>query len=331
MNPNESGQGQSVANAGASSVETVGPSQSTPVREATPYGIAPKGYRLPAQTTLGPVRLQVADLERSITYYEQVLGLRVATRTSDTAALTPHGDDTVLLELRQRADARPVPRRGRLGLYHFAILLPDRAALGRFLVHLRDLGAYAGMSDHFVSEALYLTDPDGLGIEVYADRPRSAWRHEDRQLTMATNPLDVQSLVTAAGGEPWTGMPPGTRIGHVHLYVADIDAAAAFYHDALGFDKVVWSYPGALFLSAGGYHHHLGTNTWAAGAPPATDEDARLLEWTVRVPSLADAQAAAGSLEAAGYQVESGVESWLATDPWGTRLRLAAADAVNRR
>jgi catechol 2,3-dioxygenase len=187
------------------------------------------------------------------------------------------------------------------------------------------------MSDHFVSEALYLTDPDGLGIEVYADRPRSAWRHEDRQLTMATNPLDTESVISAAGGERWTGMPPGTRIGHVHLYVADIDTARAFYHDALGFDKMVWNYPGALFLSAGGYHHHLGTNTWAAGAPPATDEDARLLEWTVLVPSLADAEAAAGSLEAAGYRVEPGPESWFATDPWGTRLRLAASDGVDQR
>jgi len=326
MNANESSPAQSTTNVAASTVDTLAGSQPTQVAETIPYGLAPKGYRLPAETTLGPVRLQVADLDQSIAYYEQVLGLRVATRTSDSAALTAHGDDKVLLELRERPEARPVPRRGRLGLYHYAILLPDRAALGRFLVHLRDLGAYAGMSDHFVSEALYLTDPDGLGIEVYADRPRSSWRHEDRQLTMATNPLDVQSLVTAAGGQPWTGMPAGTRIGHVHLYVDDIDQAAAFYHDALGFDKVVWSYPGALFLSAGGYHHHLGANTWAAGAPPATDEDARLLDWTVLVPSLSDAQAAADSLEAAGYRVESTPDSWLATDPWGTRLRLAAAE-----
>ena len=327
MNASESSSGKSATNVGASTAATMAPGEATEVADEIPYGIAPKGYRLPVQTTLGPVRLQIADLDRSLAYYEQVLGLHVAARTSDTAALTPQGEDKVLFELRQRRDARPVPRRGRLGLYHYAILLPDRAALGRFLGHLRELGEYAGMSDHFVSEALYLTDPDGLGIEVYADRPRSAWTHENRQLTMATNPLDVESLISAAGGEPWTGMPPGTRIGHVHLYVADIDEAGAFYHDALGFDKVVWSYPGALFLSAGGYHHHLGTNTWAAGAPPATDEDARLLEWTVLVPSLTDARAAAGSLEAAGYQVESTPESWLATDPWGTRLRLAAADS----
>ena len=137
-----------------------------------------------------------------------------------------------------------------MGLYHYAILLPDRPALGRFLRHLSELDERAGMSDHFVSEALYLTDPDGLGIEVYADRPRSAWRYEDRQLTMTTIPLDVEALLHAAGGERWSGMPSGTVLGHVHLFVADLERAAAFYHAGLGLDKTVWSYPGALFMSA---------------------------------------------------------------------------------
>jgi catechol 2,3-dioxygenase len=294
----------------------------------------PKGYRLPASTTLGPVRLQVANLERSLEYYQRVLGFRVIERDSDRALLAAQGNDTVVIELRERRDARPVPRRGRLGLYHYAILVPDRAALGRFLAHLTELGVYAGMSDHLVSEALYLTDPDGLGIEVYADRARSSWKHADRQLAMASNPLDVQNLIAAANGERWTGMPAGTIVGHVHLYVADIDQAAAFYHEGLGLDKVVWSYPGALFMSAGGYHHHLGTNTWAAGAPRAQENDARLLEWTVLVPSSADAAAAARNIEAAGYAVEPSkaadgeqVASWVATDPWGTRVRLVAAKA----
>jgi catechol 2,3-dioxygenase len=289
------------------------------------YGVAPPGYRLPAALRLGPVRLQVADLERSLAYYTQVLGMRVLRRADGAATLGPQDDDAPLVELRERAGARPIPRRGRLGLYHFAILLPDRAALGRFIAHLAQIGAYAGMSDHFVSEAVYLTDPDGLGIEVYADRPRSAWRHEGRQLHMTTQPLDAQDLVRAAGGEPWTGMPAGTVIGHVHLYVGDIDAAAAFYHAALGLDKVVWNYPGALFLSAGGYHHHLGTNTWAAGAPPATDEDARLLEWTIVVPTDADAEAAARSVEAAGYRTSHADPGVLAVDPWGTQLHIVAA------
>jgi catechol 2,3-dioxygenase len=296
-----------------------------------PYGIAPKGYRLPAETRLGPVRLQVADLVRSLEYYQKTLGFRVVAQSNASASLAAHGDDTILIELRELAGARPVPRRGRLGLYHYAILLPDRASLGRFFAHLTSIGAYAGMSDHLVSEALYLTDPDGLGIEVYADRPRDTWKHEARQLAMATDPLDVRSLVEAAGTEQWTGMPAGTKIGHVHLHVADIDSAEAFYHGALGFDKVVWSYPGALFLSAGGYHHHLGTNTWAAEAPPAEQNDARLLEWTVIVPSSADMEAAAKSLEAGGYSVKPSDDrqSWTAIDPWGTPLRIRTADSVS--
>ena len=286
------------------------------------HGIRPGEYRLPESTHLGRVRLQVADLDRSLAFYEKVLGMRVIRRTPDSVGLGPHGEDREIVHLRQLVSARPVPKRGLLGLYHFAILLPDRASLGRFVAHLAEIGARAGMSDHSVSEAVYLTDPDGLGIEVYADRPRDAWRYDERQLHMTTNHLDVDDLVRAARGEPWTGTPPGTVLGHVHLYVDDIDKAAAFYHDALGFDKVVWSYPGALFLSAGGYHHHLGTNTWAKGAPRATDADARLLEWEILVPTRKDAEEAARHVKNAGYEVKQEDGEWILTDPWGTSLRL---------
>ena len=297
-----------------------------------PYGIAPKGYRLPDAIRLGRVLLQVADLTRSVDYYERVLGMRVLRRSDATAALSAQGDDTPLVELLALAGARPVPRRGRLGLYHFAILLPDRAALGRFLKHLAAMGEHAGMSDHFVSEAVYLTDPDGLGIEVYADRPRSSWRHENGQLVMATEPLDAQSVVAAAGGERWTGLPAGTTMGHIHLFVDDLARAAAFYHDGLGFDKTVWSYPGALFMSAGGYHHHLGTNTWAAGAPRAEGQDARLLEWVIELPSAEDIDAAARSLAEAGHAVDRSGDGVAVGDPWGTsvRLRVVQGDAARR-
>lgn len=288
------------------------------------YGIAPSGFRLPDNTHVGRVRLQVANLERSIDYYETVIGFRVVRRTEATAYLAAQGDDHVLVELHEKPGVRPMARRGLIGLYHFAILLPDRAALGRFLQHLADLGVRAGMSDHFVSEAIYLTDPDGLGIEVYADRPRSAWRVDDRQLAMTTVPLDAQDLVRAAEGKPWIGAPAGTTIGHVHLYVRDIDQAAAFYHDALGLDKVVWNYPGALFLSAGGYHHHLGTNTWAAEAPNASDADARLLDWELVLPDDADVRAAADSLQAHGYSAVVGDHEAVTRDPWGTGLRLTS-------
>ncbi|MEJ7810623.1 MAG: VOC family protein [Gemmatimonadaceae bacterium] len=292
-------------------------------------GIRPDGYRLPAATRIGRVRLQVADLARSLAYYERILGMRVLNNAATSATLGAHGDEAPLVELHERAGARSAPRRGQLGLYHFAVLLPDRAALGRFIAHLAEVGAHAGMSDHLVSEAVYLTDPDGLGIEVYADRPRSDWRYEGRQLVMATEPLDAHALLRAARGESWTGMPAGTTIGHVHLHVGDIDAAAALYHGALGFDKVVWSYPGALFLSAGGYHHHLGVNTWAgAGARGAGPDDARLLDWELILPDAGAAEAAARSVERAGYAVSPVAEeggAWRTADPWGTAVRLTAS------
>ena len=288
------------------------------------YTVAPPGFRLPAATRLGAVRLQVADLARSIAYYEKVVGLRVLGRTATTATLGAMSDPTPLVELHARAGVTPVPQRGRLGLYHFALLLPDRASLGRFVAHLGAIGERAGMADHLVSEAIYITDPDGLGIEVYADRPRVAWPVRGSTLGMAVDPLDTTDLVRAAGGVPWTGAPAGTRIGHVHLFVGDLDAAAALYHGALGLDRVVLdAVPGAVFLSAGGYHHHLGTNTWAARAPVATDADARLLEWTIVVPTRADVEAAVTSLARAGYEASGGVVS----DPWGTRVRIVAADA----
>ena len=287
---------------------------------ASSQGIASPAGRLPDDTHIGRVVLQIGDLARSVVYYERVIGLRTITRDDTAATLGAHGDDRPLLTLRERAGARPVPRRGRLGLYHFAILLPDRAALGRFLAHLAGLGVHAGMSDHLVSEAVYLTDPDGLGIEVYADRPRGSWRRRNNQLEMATEPLDAADVIRAGGGAPWTGAPAGTTIGHVHLFVGELAPAERFYHTTLGLDKVVWSYPGALFMSAGGYHHHLGTNTWAAGAAVAEADDARMLEWELVTPGVA--AAAAGRLEAAGYSAVATNRGWLATDPWGTSIRL---------
>src|SRR5687767_2965817 len=247
-------------------------------------GIAPPGFRLPGATRIGQVSLQVSDLSRSVWYYERVLGLHVIQQDTDSASLGAGKDNVAIIRLEERPGARAVPRRGLLGLYHFAVLLPDRAALGRFLAHLAEIGERAGMSDHLVSEAVYLSDPDGLGIEVYADRPRETWRAVEGQLTMATKPLDAADVVSSANGERWTGAPKGTVIGHVHFYVGDIDEAAGFYHEGLGFDKIVWNYPGALFMSAGGYHHHVGTNTWAAGAPVATEKDAKLLDWELVLP-----------------------------------------------
>lgn len=288
------------------------------------YGI-PAPEPLPETTRLGGIRLQVSDLGRSAAYYTDVLGLRMIEQSHDRIALGPADSTATLVELIHRPGAHPVPRSGLLGLYHFAILLPTRAALGRFVAHLARRGHAFASADHLVSEAIYLWDPDGLGIEVYADRPRDRWQVRARELMMATDPLDLRDLV--AGGEtaPWNGMPEGTVMGHMHLSIGDLDEGRRFYHTALGLDVMVWSYPGALFLAAGGYHHHLGTNTWAGRARPAGDDDARLLSWTLVLPTPDAVARAADRLRRAGSEprpVESGLEI---VDPWGSTVCLVPA------
>ena len=296
----------------------------TEVKVARPYGVTPPAFRLPDATTLGPVHLQVSNLTRSLEYYQRIIGLRAREAAEDTAVLTAHGDDRALVVLRSRPGVTRA-RRGAFGLYHFALLLPDRAALGRFAAHLAAQHLQVSMADHLVSEALYLSDPDGLGIEIYADRPRTTWQYRDRELAMTTEPLDVSSLMAAGRGEPWDGAPANTTIGHVHLHVGNLDDAEAFYHRALGFDKTVWSYPGALFLSAGGYHHHLGTNVWAPGPAPAADH-ARLLGWELIVPSSDDVLSGARSLRGAGYTFDETEHGVRAADPWGTAVHLRARE-----
>jgi catechol 2,3-dioxygenase len=282
------------------------------------------------------VRLQVADLARSLAFYRDIVGLDVLEHDAPRALLGAHGDGTPLVELRARAGTRPAARGGRIGLYHFAILLPDRASLGRFVRHLGEVGARAGAGDHLVSEAFYLQDPDNLGIEVYADRPRAMWQRLGRELMLATDPVDVDGLARAAGDEAWQGMPAGTVMGHVHLHVGDLAQASAFYSEALGFDRMTWRYPGALFLAAGGYHHHVGTNAWGGvGARPDAEGDARLLEWTISLPATSDIEGVRDSLRAGGFEVE-GVQAdaqqgaIVASDPWGTRVRIMA-DRHERR
>jgi catechol 2,3-dioxygenase len=285
------------------------------------YGVAPPGYRLPDDTHVGRIRLQVSDLSRAITYYQDLLGFRVQQQDATTARLHVAGASNHLIELHSERGVRPVRRAGVLGLYHFAILVPTRASLGAFVKRLADTHVQFGAADHLVSEAIYLWDPDGLGIEVYADRPREAWQTDGRELVMTTDRLDLESLVAAAGGDVWHGMPAGTTMGHMHLSVGDLEVASSFYHRALGLETVVWSYPGALFMSAGGYHHHLGTNTWAAGARIAAANDARLLEWELVLSTQAAIAAAEASLRAAGFSARAGVVA----DPWGTNLRLTVA------
>jgi len=289
-------------------------------------GSAPQEYQLPKTTHLGRVRLQIASLKRSLRFYDDIVGLGVLDRSERRAVLGAHDESIPLIELVEKPGMRSVSPRERRGLFHVALRLPTRAALGRFLRHLADLDIKVGMSDHAVSEALYLNDPDGLGIEVYADRPRSSWTYDtDGELEMTTEPLDVEPLLNIAGDSSLTVAPAVTDVGHVHLHVGDLSRAEAFYHETLGLDKTVWSYPGAVFLSAGGYHHHLGANVWAGDAPSPDDHDAQLLEWTLLVPTADDVEATAHRLDTVGYSVTRDENACLVSDPWGTPLRIAPA------
>lgn len=239
-------------------------------------------------THLGDVRLTVADLDRSLGFYREALGLQVADREDARVALSADGHLPAQIVLTEQPGAQPKPRRAS-GLYHFALLSPNRHALARAVGRLASTGVrIGGASDHGVSEAIYLSDPDGHGIELYADRPREQWPYRNGQLQMVTEPLDLDSLMAELRGDdqPWSGADPDTRLGHIHLHTADLDRGAAFYHDVLGFDEMQRYGPSALFLSAGGYHHHIGLNTWAGvGVPPPPAGSVRLQGFSIVLPT----------------------------------------------
>lgn len=284
---------------------------------------------IPPDTAIGKVRLRVADLDDLTTFYERVIGLEAVGREGDVARLGPAEGDPVI-ELVGAPDAPPAPSFST-GLFHLAILVPDRAALARSLQRVAGAGwRLTGASDHLVSEALYLQDPEGNGIEIYRDRPREEWRRNGDELAMATLPLDLENVLGELdpGERQANGMPRGTTMGHVHLQVADIPAAEAFYHRALGLDVMVRSYPGALFLAAGGYHHHLGLNTWQSqGAPPPPQGALGLDRYELMLPTAAERDSAADRLAQAGADPERLDEGVVATDPSGNRVLLTARDA----
>ena len=283
---------------------------------------------IPPDTSIGKVRLRVADLDDLTTFYERVVGLRSVERENGMARLGPE-DGEPLIELVAAPDAPHAPTFST-GLFHLAILVPDRGELARSLQRVADTGwRLTGASDHLVSEALYLQDPEGNGIEIYRDRPREQWNRDDGELRMATLPLDLESVLGELdpSERPAAGMPPGTRMGHVHLQVADIPAAESFYNGALDLDVMVRSYPGALFLAAGGYHHHLGVNTWQSQGAPAPPEDALGLDrYELVLPDAGSRDAAADRLGDAGdpTRLDEGV---VATDPSGNRVLLTARDS----
>ncbi len=242
------------------------------------------GYSIDPHTSIGQVHLQVNDLAGSVAFYETSLGLTVQGNDGRRAELGGQ-DGSPFLRLTGNTDARRVRR--VTGLYHFAVLMPDRLALATALKRLVETRSMLqGASDHGVSLALYLADPDGNGIEIYADRPRDEWPLEsDGTLKMISDPLDLRALLEEAG-ETGDGVPAGTRIGHVHLQVSDLAQSEAFHAGLLGFDVMQRWAGSALFLSAGGYHHHIGMNTWAGvGLPPAPPEATGLLWYRLDLPA----------------------------------------------
>jgi catechol 2,3-dioxygenase len=274
---------------------------------------------------MGTVRLTVSDLARSRAFYERALGLRGSERDDGTLALGPSQSEP-LVELRPEAAAPPLDPR-RTGLYHLAILVPSRVDLAQALARLiQTRWPLDGASDHLVSEALYLSDPDGNGIEIYRDRPRQEWRYSGDRLEMATLPLDLHNLMGELKGAETLQehAPTGTRMGHVHLQVADLDAAEAFYSGVLGFDVMVRGYPGALFVSAGGYHHHLGLNTWhSLGAPSPEPGAIGLRSFEVNLPNRDELARVLDRVSAAGLQSEAVAgERWLVRDPSGNAVLL---------
>ena len=279
---------------------------------------------LSASVRPGPVHLTVADLDRSLAYYSTEVGLQVRERANGHASLGT--GERELLVLTEQPGARPAD--GYSGLYHFALLVPDRADLARWLAHAaRDRVQLTGLSDHAVSEALYLRDPDHHGIEIYVDRPRAQWEGRVAEL-MTTIPLDVESLLgelddpaTASFG----GLPEGTVMGHVHLRVADIESTVGFYRDVLGFELMAQLGPMAAFLAANGYHHHLGANTWESrGAGPAPEGSATLRHATILVADADERDAIAMRLEEAGHRVDETADGPLARDPSGNALVFTA-------
>jgi len=273
---------------------------------------------LPAHTHIGTVHLRVRDLEGLVAFYQDVLGFAVLGEDDVTAALGP--DEGRHLLTLEGSPSATVPSEASTGLYHVAFLLPSRAALGAMLIRVREVGyAFQGFADHAVSEALYLADPEGNGIELYADRPRDIWRWDAGEVHMTTEPLDLVGLLEE-GHVAASELPRETRIGHVHLRVSSLTSAEEFYVDRVGFEVTTRRYPGALFVAAGGYHHHLGLNVWGGvGAPRPPAGAAGLAGVTVVVPD-----------PAARQRILGGPDHGEVADPDGIALRIVDRSSAGR-
>ncbi|WP_274364735.1 VOC family protein [Paenibacillus thermotolerans] len=281
-------------------------------------------------TFVGQVNLKVQSLERALTFYRKVIGFKVLDRTETKANLTADGK-TVLLSVEQPEHA--VPKQGRTtGLYHFALLLPSRSDLAQIVLHFSEMGIPVGSSDHLVSEALYLSDPDGNGIEIYRDREPSEWNWSNGEVDMAVDPLNFRDLLSGVTPEPWNGLPAGTVMGHIHLHVSELGKTEQFYIQGLGFEVVNRYGSQALFISTGKYHHHIGLNTWnGVGAPRPPENSAGLESFTLHLPDEAARERVAAQLRSIGASVTEDNGVLVTADPSGNRIRLLAQrDADDR-
>ena len=291
----------------------------------TSHAAASPTASLPAALRLGPVHLTVTDLDPSIAFYTQAIGLGLIDRAGSQATLGAGHEPVVVLH--EQPGARRAGRHA--GLYHYALLFPTREELAHAALRLAVTRTpIQGASDHGTHEAIYLPDPDGNGIELAADRSREVWPKWDDVYAHGPKPLDLDDLLAAAGdGHPNAGAAPGLVVGHLHLHVGDVDDALRFYRDVVGFEEMA-RITQAAFVAAGGYHHHLGFNTWRGeGVPPAPEGVVGLRHWSIVLPERDDVATARDRAEKASVPVEETASGALVLrDPWGTELHVEAAD-----
>jgi catechol 2,3-dioxygenase len=296
---------------------------------STEQQASPTATSIHPDTSIGLVTLRVADLKRSRRFYEGILAFQPVQQTPGRVVLGDQAKQP-LLELIEVPGAAPQPRRAT-GLYHVAFVFPTRADLGRELLRVARAGLQVGQGDHLVSEALYISDPDDNGLELYRDRPRSEWHWTNGMVEMATDPVDIRGLIAEGerDAEPWEVIPAGTRVGHIHLQVGDIQEARRFYSTILGFDVTAdLSAHGALFVSAGGYHHHIGLNTWhSRGAKPTPANAAGLQTYVIAIPSSEGLQEVKARLVAHRVPFEEQEDSIRVNDPWSNSILLRVQPA----
>ena len=272
-------------------------------------------------TYVGHVNIKVQDLNRSLTFYQEILGFQILEQTEKTAKLTTDGKTSVL-SIEQPENV--VPKHGKTtGLYHFALLLPKRSDLAEIVHHFMEIGFRYGSSDHLVSEALYLADPDGNGIEIYIDREPSEWTWSNGEVAMTVDPLNFEDLLSEGKQQSWKGLPAGTVMGHIHLHVSELKKTEEFYSKGLGFEVVNRYGDQALFISTGKYHHQIALNTWAGvGAPTPPENSVGLESFTIVLADEAARNTIIAQLKSIGASVTEENGSFITYDPSGNRIYL---------